>query len=129
MQRPSGIAISTALNNGGAGSGSAGAGTGAKINAPLLPYRGSADTLKTILRTEGLRGIYKVRPAKGQRARCFALFQQDPKIVVCSPGGAEGGWGGAFEQGVGLSLRLKLPAGIRSVPRVENKDRHLVQVD
>lgn len=27
----------------------------------VVPYRGSADTLKTILRTEGLRGIYKVR--------------------------------------------------------------------
>eukprot|EP00752_Nemacystus_decipiens_P014686 g13082.t1 len=34
-------------------------GGGGVGKAPVPPYRGSADTLKTILRTEGLRGIYK----------------------------------------------------------------------
>ncbi|CAM9597663.1 unnamed protein product [Pylaiella littoralis] len=55
VQRPSRIATPTALNHGGA----SGAGIGAVKDAPMRPYRGSADTLKTILRTEGLRGIYK----------------------------------------------------------------------
>lgn len=82
VQRPSGIAISTTLNNGGVGGGG---GSGVREAAPMLPYRGSADTLKTILRTEGLRGIYKVRK---QRARCSCL--QDVVRVVCSPGGLSG---------------------------------------
>lgn len=137
MQRPSGIAISTALSNGGAGGGGGSrvAGMGATKNAPSMPYRGSADTFRTILRTEGLRGIYKVRPPKGQRAQCFALFQQDAEKVVCLPG-----WGGlcriifsatVLNRRVRVSfnvcsnaLRLKLPTGIRGVSRVENKERH-----
>lgn len=33
---------------------------GGRTKGPV-PYTGSADALRTILKTEGLRGIYKVR--------------------------------------------------------------------
>lgn len=69
VQRTSGVAVSSALN-GGVGGG----GGGGVREAPVRPYRGSADTLKTILRIEGLRGIYKVRPGwggVGESANCF----------------------------------------------------------
>lgn len=53
VQRSSGVAGPEVINGkiGGGGVG----------EASMRPYRGSADTLKTILRTEGVRGIYKVR--------------------------------------------------------------------
>lgn len=57
VQRTSG-ATAPSTPNGGVGGGGSG-----DREAPMRPYRGSADTLKTILRTEGLRGIYKVRLA------------------------------------------------------------------
>ena len=37
-------------------------GAGSGVREGPAPYGGSADTLKTILKVEGLRGIYKVRP-------------------------------------------------------------------
>lgn len=86
VQRPSRIATPTALNHGGA----SGAGIGAVKDAPMRPYRGSADTLKTILRTEGLRGIYKVRPPTGSGKMLFSIILEYALRVVCSPWGAYG---------------------------------------
>lgn len=43
--------------SGGGGGGGAAGGVGARVPTP---YKGSADALKTIWKTEGLRGIYKV---------------------------------------------------------------------
>ena len=71
VQRTSGAAGSSPPNGGvGGGSGSGGGGGGVR-EATVRPYRGSADTLKTILRTEGLRGIYKVRLEWGESSTCF----------------------------------------------------------
>eukprot|EP00903_Cladosiphon_okamuranus_P019808 g18206.t1 len=53
VQRAPGAAVFSAPNGGVGGGGSE------FREAPMRPYRGSADTLKTILRAEGLRGIYK----------------------------------------------------------------------
>lgn len=56
VQQPAGKAAMPCLppsnGEGGAGSG---------VRQGSVPYRGSADTLRKILKVEGLRGIYKVR--------------------------------------------------------------------
>lgn len=68
VQQPAGKSVMPRLlppnGKGGAGSG---------IREGPAPYRGSADTLRTVLKVEGLRGIYKVRPAERcciARAHC-----------------------------------------------------------
>lgn len=86
VQRPSGIATSTALNKGGTG-GSGGIGPITKV--PMLPYRGSADTLKQILRTEGLRGIYKVHPPTGIGHNVVFCFSRMLCVLFVYPGGFE----------------------------------------
>lgn len=57
----------------------------------VVPYRGSADTLKTILRTEGLRGIYKVRQV-GQVGSRLSRPASSESLIPCLDWKGVGAW-------------------------------------
>ncbi|CBJ26620.1 conserved unknown protein [Ectocarpus siliculosus] len=87
VQRPAGAAaakyVSTAEASSG-GSRAGGSSSGVR-EASVPPYRGSADTLKTILRTEGLRGIYKGYLATlasfGPFSALYFMFYEQAKMA------------------------------------------------
>ncbi|CAM9585779.1 unnamed protein product [Ectocarpus sp. 12 AP-2014] len=91
VQRPAGASaaknVSTAeACSGGSRAGGAGGSSSSGVSeASVSPYRGSADTLKTILRIEGLRGIYKGYLATlasfGPFSALYFMFYEQAKMV------------------------------------------------
>ncbi|CAM9534361.1 unnamed protein product, partial [Ectocarpus sp. 13 AM-2016] len=91
VQRPAGAAaaknVSTAeaCSGGSRGGGASGSSSSGVREASVPPYRGSADTLKTIVRTEGLRGIYKGYLATlasfGPFSSLYFMFYEQAKMA------------------------------------------------